>query len=141
MEMTNGRTSVSRSGVRPAAILLAIATIACGVGLGSQDGWARHAKQKLSEDPCTTLSGYMTKRLESMRALKQAMDKEQSVPNTMEGVFDLMQGKRYVDHEKTERLGRMRQEADDLDRVMRGTGCTPVDIDQELQKPPTPTIR
>ncbi len=121
--------------------MLAIATIACGIAFGSPSSWARHSKQKLSQDPCTTLGGYMTKRLESMRVLKQAMEKEQSIPNTMEGVFDLMQGKRYVDHDKTERLARMRQEADDLNRVMRGTGCTPVDIDQELLKPPAPTIR
>jgi hypothetical protein len=83
----------------------------------------------------------MNTRLEGMRKLKQTMDNEQSVPNTMEGVFDLMQGKHYVDNEKTEKFARMRGEADDLNRVMRATGCSPVDIDQELLKPPTPTIR
>jgi hypothetical protein len=114
--------------------LLAIAAIACG--LGSSAGWAKHKSHSdPTGDPCQKLNGYMTKRIASIRSLKKDIDKEQSLPNTMEGVFNLMEGKYYVDHAKTEKLGRARKEADDLNRVMRGMGCTPVDIDKELQKP------
>jgi len=115
-------------------LLLALVTIACG--LGSSAGWAKHKSHSdVAADPCKKLNGYMTKRIANIRSLNKAIDKEQSVPNTMAGVFNLMQGKYYVDHAKTEKIGRARKEADDLNRVMRGMGCTPVDIDQELQKP------
>jgi hypothetical protein len=134
-----------RRGLRLTAVM-ALATIACGTGLDSQGVWARHskshsnAKPNHSADPCTTLSNYMNTRLESMRNLKKTIDEEQSLPNTMEGVFDLMQGKHYVDQQKSDKMARMRGEADDLNKVMRATGCKQVDIDQELLKPPTPTI-
>jgi hypothetical protein len=141
MKNTMPRVRQSR-GLRIGAVLVALATIAVGDSIGGQDAWARHRSHSNdSADPCTTLGNHMNTRLEGMRKLKQTMDNEQSVPNTMEGVFDLMQGKHYVDNEKTEKFARMRGEADDLNRVMRATGCSPVDIDQELLKPPTPTIR
>jgi len=56
-------------------------------------------------------------------------------------VFDLMQGKTYVDQEKLDKMARMRHDADELNNVMHGTGCTSVDIDQEMAKPSTPKIR
>jgi hypothetical protein len=144
MENTMPRVR-QRRGLRLGAILAAFATIAGGTGLDSQNVWARHSRSHSPSDaladPCTTLGVHMNTRLESMRKLKKTIDDEQSLPDTMEGVFDLMQGKRYVDNPKTEKLARMRVEADDLNKVMLATGCTPVDIDQELLKPPTPTIR
>jgi hypothetical protein len=144
MENTMPRVRQGR-GLQLGAILAAFATIAGGTSIGSQTLWARHSKSHSpsdpSADPCTTLGNHMNTRLESMRKLKKTLDDEQSIPDTMEGVFDLMQGKRYVDNAKTEKLARMRAEADDLNKVMHATGCTPVDIDQELLKPPTPSIR
>jgi hypothetical protein len=133
-----------RRGLRLGSILAAVATIAAGTSLDSQAVWAKHSKSHRhanpSADPCTTLGNHMNTRLESMRKLKKVMDGEQSLPNTVAGVFDLMQGKQYVDNEKTERMARMRGEAEDLNKVMRSTGCKQVDIDQEMLKPPTPNI-
>ena len=128
-------------------VLAALATIACGTGLDSRDVWARHSKSHSntranpSADPCTALGNHMNTRLESMRKLKKTIDEERSLPNTMEGVFDLMQGKQYVDSQKAEKFARLRGEADDLNKLMHATGCKQVNIDQELLKPPTPTIR
>lgn len=102
---------------------------------------AKHKSQSaIPSDPCAKMSGYMTKRLNDMRALKKTIDKEQSVPNTLAGVFDLMQGKPYVDQPKTQKLAEMRREANDLDEAMRASGCTVVNIDEEITKPETPTL-
>jgi len=123
-----------RTRLQTGVALLAVAAIACGLGSGA--AWAkRKSHSEVTGDPCQKLNGYMTKRIASIKSLKKAIDKEQSLPNTMAGVFNLMQGKYYVDQAKTEQIGRARKEADDLNRVMRGMGCTAVDIDQELQKP------
>ena len=121
-------------------LLLALAAIACC--LDSRAGWAKHRSHSdATGDPCKKLDGYMTKRLNNIRALQKQIDNEQSVPNTMEGVFDLMQGKHYVDHAKVEKISSIRKEADSLNGVMRGMGCTAVDIDQELRKPSATPLR
>jgi hypothetical protein len=134
---------------RLSGFLIGICALSFGVCLAAQPTLAKHRKAAsqlpwqadVATDPCLKMNDSMNKRIQQMQALKKTIDKEQSAPNTVEGVFDLMQGKTYVDHEKLDKMARMRHDADELNSVIRGTGCTPVDIDGEMTKPPTPAIR
>ncbi|HEY8195190.1 MAG TPA: hypothetical protein VIF13_09070 [Hyphomicrobium sp.] len=134
---------------RLTGFLIGVGALGFGICLGAQPSLAKHRKEApklpwqadVASDPCVKMNDSMNKRLEQMRILKKTIDKEQSAPNTMEGVFDLMQGKTYLDHEKLDKMARMRRDADEMNNVMRGTGCTQVDIDREMTKPPTPTVR
>lgn len=102
---------------------------------------AKH-KQQLSvpSDPCPKMSSYLMKRISDMKSLKATIAKEQTVPDTLAGVFDLMQGKPYVDQPKAQKLAEMRREANNINDAMRVSGCTVVDIDTELGKPATPAL-
>jgi hypothetical protein len=80
------------------------------------------------------MGAYMKRRVGQMKQLKATMTKEQSVPNTVAGVFDLMQGKTYVDPAKSEQLAQLHHEADNLNEAMRTAGCEAIDIDQEIGK-------
>jgi hypothetical protein len=138
--------NVTRS--RLGGFLIGVCALSFGVCFGAQPSLAKHKaaaqlpwQADVATDPCAKMNDSMNKRIEQMRNLKKTLEKEQSAPNTMEGVFDLMQGKTYVDQDKLDKMQRMRHDADDLNNVMHGTGCTPVDIDQEMTKPATPTIR
>lgn len=102
---------------------------------------AKHKPQlAVPSDPCAKMSVYLTKRINDMKSLKKTIDQEQSVPNTVAGVFDLMQGKPYVDQPKTQKLTEMRREANNINEAMRVSGCTVVNIDEEMTKPAIPTL-
>ncbi|AGK58417.1 hypothetical protein HYPDE_33723 [Hyphomicrobium denitrificans 1NES1] len=131
--LSNGRSY--RLGVALTAALISSA------GFNSGPCWAKHKSQlTIPSDPCAKMNGYMTKRVNDMKGLKKTIDKEQSVPNTVAGIFDLMQGKPYVDQPKTQKLAEMRREANDLNETMRASGCTAVNIDEEMAKPEIPTL-
>jgi len=103
--------------------------------------FAKHKPQlAIPGDPCAKMSVSLSKRLNDMKGLKATIAKEQSVPDTLAGIFDLMQGKPYVDQPKTQKLAEMRREADNINAAMRVSGCKAVDIDAELAKAPTPVL-
>jgi len=102
---------------------------------------AKHKPQiNVPSDPCAKMSAYLTKRINDMKSLKKTIDAEQSVPNTLAGVFDLMQGKPYVDQPKTQKFAEMRREANNINEAMRASGCAVVNIDEEMTKPAIPTL-
>lgn len=117
------------------------AMLISSIGMLSTPCSAKHkAQPAIPGDPCTKMSGYLSKRISDMKSLKSAMEKEQSVPDTLSGVFDLMQGKPYIDQPKTQKLAEMRREANSISDAMRVSGCTVVDIDAELAKASTPAL-
>lgn len=122
--------------------MVLLAALSSSAGFYSAPCWAKHNKSlpNIPTDPCAKMYGYMNTRLAEMKGLKKTLDHEQSVPDTVAGFFDLMQGKPYVDEAKTEKLAQMRREADSLNEAMRVSGCTPVNIDGELTKPAVPTL-
>lgn len=122
--------------------VLLIAALISTTGFYIAPCWAKHNKSQpnVPGDPCAKMHGYMNTRLVEMKGLKKTLDQERSVPDTVSGFFDLMQGKPYVDQPKTQKLAQLRHEADDLNEAMRVSGCTAVDIDQELGKPAVPTL-
>jgi hypothetical protein len=120
---------------RLTAILLAAVAFG-GSTVPAEHGWAKHHKTPHgSTDPCAPLNTSMQKRITQMKALKTDLEKEKAVPNTLVGVFDLLQGKPYVDKEKTSRMAEIRHEAEDIDTLLEAAGCPRVDIDRELAKP------
>lgn len=118
--------------------MILLAALSSSAGFYCTPSWAKH--DNIPIDPCAKMYGYMNTRLAQMKGLKKTLDHEQSVPDTVAGFFDLMQGKPYVDEAKTQKLVQMRHEADSLNEAMRVSGCKPVDIDGELTKPAVPTL-
>jgi len=118
------------------------AVLSSTAGLYSAPCWAKHARSpsSIASDPCPKMADYVKRRVEQMKQLKLAMAKEQSIPNTVAGIFDLMQGKSYVDQSKSEQMAQLRREADNLNMAMRAAGCKAVDVDQEMTKAPVPTL-
>lgn len=135
--LSDGRYGCS---YRFGAVLIAV--LSSSTGFYSAPCWAKHNKSlpSVPTDPCEKMRGYMNTRLAEMKGIKKTLDQERSVPDTVAGFFDLMQGKPYVDQPKTQKLAQMRREADDLNEAMRVSGCATVDIDQELTKPAVPTL-
>lgn len=117
------------------------AVLISSAGFLSTPCLAKHKPQPaVTTDPCAKMRGYMAKRISDMKGLKAAMEKEQSVPDTLAGVFDLMQGKPYIDQPKAKKLAEMRREASSINEAMRVSGCTVVDIDAELDKAAVPVL-
>jgi hypothetical protein len=116
--------------------VMAVCAFACALALGGEATEAGHKKLKGPIDPCVKLKDSMTHRIEDMKQINKDLETEKSAPNTLAGVFQMMQGKTYIDHEKVDKLTRARLEANDLNKLLHGMNCQTVDIDEELKKPP-----
>jgi hypothetical protein len=104
----------------------------------SAPSFAKHKPQiSIPGDPCAKMSASLVNRISAMKSLNAAIEKEQSVPDTLAGVFDLMQGKPYVDQSKVQKLAALRREANTINEAMRISGCAAVNIDDEMRKPAT----
>jgi hypothetical protein len=119
--------------------LLGAVVLTGGLAVCSERGWAKHKpdwQPSITGDPCASLNTYIQKHIAELKTLKTALEADKNgLPSTLEGVFERLEGKAVIDHEKIAKIAEMRREAEDVNSLLRAQGCKPVDIEQQLAKP------
>jgi hypothetical protein len=122
-------------------LLIAVAALTATLMCGATSGWARHHHKSrntgaASSDPCAGPRAYVVNRVAQMKALMRAIEKEQNAaPRSLGAAIERMEGKAFVDPEKTGSLIELRHQADTVNSMLRTEGCPLVDIDRELNTP------
>jgi hypothetical protein len=124
-------------------LLIAFVTLTATLMSGATSGWARHhhhhkrsQTSAASTDPCAGPRAYVTNRVAEMKALMRTIEKERNAaPRSLGAAIARMEGKVFVDPEKTASLVELRHQADTVNSMMRMDGCPLVDIDRELSTP------
>jgi hypothetical protein len=123
--------------------LIAVAALTAALMCGTTSGWARHHHHHKSRshtgaasDPCASPRAYVANRVTRMKALMREIEKERNAaPSSLGAAIERMEGKAFVDPEKTSSLVELRHQADTVNSMMQTEGCPLVDIDRELTAP------
>jgi hypothetical protein len=107
--------------------IVSIVLVAINMSSMAQPGWAKHKTPPTpAGDPCAAPTAYVNDHIRQIKALQASM------PNTSATLFDMLEGQKDFEAQKSVQISQLRYDADGVNALLQSGGCKALDIDREL---------